>query len=128
MQNVKRKIASIAVFLPILAYAAPQMPMGFQPTFSNDTGRTWRQMGTLRQPFAMARATMKAAMLGQGYALVHDIAEDDNSTRRLLLWRKEGEDIILMIWQDDLYTTGVSWGISKRGDDADGEEKSNGKD
>lgn len=126
MESLKRKIVFFALFpllLPLFSPAAPQMPMGFKPTFSNDTGRTWRQMGTLPQPFAMARATVKTAMLGQGYELVHDIAENDNATRRLLFWRKEEEDVILMIWQEDLYTTGVSWGISKRGTDADDEEK-----
>ena len=112
----------MAVMLPSSAYAAPQMPMGFKPTFSNDTGRTWRQMGILPQPFAMARAAVKTAMTGQGYKLVHDIAENENATRRLLFWRKEEEDVILMVWQEDLYSTGVSWGISKRGTDAENEE------
>lgn len=111
----------LAVLLPLSTWAAPQMPMGFKPTFSNDTGRTWRQMGTLPQPFAMARAAVKTAMAGQGYKLVHDIAENENATRRLLFWRKEEEDVILMVWQEDLYNTGISWGISKRGDDGDDE-------
>ena len=114
----------VLLFAPLFASALPRMPMGFKASFSNDTGRTWRQMGTLPQPFAMARATVKTSMLGQGYKLVHDIAEGDNATRRLLFWRKEEEDVILMIWQEDLYTTGVSWGISKRGTDADDEEAS----
>ena len=106
---------------PLFAFAAPRMPMGFRASFSNDTGRTWRQMGTLPQPMAMALAAVRAAMLGQGYELVHDIAENDNSAHRLLFWRREDEDIILMLWQEDLYNTGVSWGISKRGTDAEDE-------
>ena len=111
----------LAVLLPVLAWTAPQMPMGFKVAFSNDTGRTWRQMGTLSQPFAMSLATVKTSMSGQGYTLVHDIAENANATRRLLFWRKDEDDVILMIWQEDLYNTGVSWGISKRG--ADGDEE-----
>lgn len=111
----------LAVLMPLSAGAAPQMPMGFRPTFSNDTGRTWRQMGTLPHPFAMSLAAVKTSMSGQGYRLVHDIAENDNATRRLLFWRREEDDVILMIWQEELYNTGVAWGISKRGSDGDDE-------
>ena len=113
-------------FLPILllfsvaASAAPRMPMGFKTAVTNSSGKTWCEIGSLPQPFAMARATIKTAMIAQGYDLVHDIAENDNATRRLLFWRREEEDVILMLWQEDLYTTGISWGISNR-DDADGD-------
>lgn len=109
-------LAFILPFLPIVATAAPRMPMGFKVSFSNETGKTWCEIGSLPQPFAMARATLRSSMAGQGYKLVHDIAEGDAATRRLLFWRREDEDVILMIWQEDLYTTGVSWGISKRDD------------
>lgn len=96
--------------------AAPRMPQGFRTAVTNSSGKTWREIGSLPQPFAMARTTMKTAMIAQGYELVHDIAEGDNAIRRLLFWRREDEDVILMIWQEDLYTTGISWGISNRDD------------
>ena len=108
---------SMAVLLSVSAIAAPQMPMGFKVSFSSDSGRAWRQTGTLPQPFAMARATVAASMRRQGYELVHDIAESETAIRRLLFWRRNDEDVILMLWQEDLWTTGVSWGISTRGSD-----------
>ncbi len=118
-------LSLVAASSPLLAAEEPSspraesapalsLPLGFEPATSNATGRTWRQTGSLPQPFAMARATLRASMLGQGYTLVHDIAESDNATRRLQLWRHAGGDVILMLWQQDLSTTGLACGVSPR--------------
>lgn len=114
-------LLSILLLLPRSLFAAPQMPQGFVVAVTNSSGKTWHEIGSLPQPFAMARATLNTSMRAQGYKLVHDIAENDNSKQRLFFWRREDEDVILMIWQEDLYTTGISWGISI-GDDAEDEE------
>lgn len=109
--------AAMAVLACSAAHAEPSMPMDFETQTTNATGRTWRETGLLRQPYAMASATVRASMLGQGYALVHDISEGPTATRSLQLWRRADEDAILMLWQEDLYSTGVAWGLSARGDD-----------
>ncbi len=103
-----------------VAIAGPAMPMGFKAAVSNDTGKTWRETGTLAQPLAMARVAVRSSMVGQGYALVHDIAESENAPRRFQLWRRGQEDVILMIWQEDPYTTGISWGLSERNGEGSG--------
>jgi len=118
-----RESVLFAFFAAVLSgVAAPTMPMGFETQTTNATGRTWRETGILSQPYAMAMATVRASMLGQGYGVVHDIDEGPNATRSLQLWRREDEDVILMLWQEDLYTTGVAWGLSARGDEAIEEE------
>lgn len=118
-----RESVLFAFFAAVLSgVAAPTMPMGFETQTTNATGRTWRETGILSQPYAMAMATVRASMLGQGYGVVHDIDEGPNATRSLQLWRRADEDVILMLWQEDLYTTGVAWGLSARGDEAIEEE------
>lgn len=108
--------AAAAVLACPAARADPSMPMGFEAQTTNATGRTWRETGLLAQPYAMAKASVRSSMLGQGYALVHDISEGPTATRSLQLWRRADEDAILMLWQEDLYSTGVAWGLSARGD------------
>ena len=117
-------VFAVFLFMPLLVSALPRMPMGFKAAVSNDTGKTWRETGSLSQPLAMARVSIRSSMIGQGYVLVHDIAEGENAVRRLQLWRSGSEDVILMIWQEDLYTTGISWGLSERNgaDGAGGDE------
>lgn len=108
------------------ASAAPVMPMGFESRRSDDSGRTWREMGTLAQPYAMARITVCSSMRGQGYKRIHDIAENASATRSLQLWRRADEDVILMFWQEDLYTTGVAWGLVSREDEGEPLSESSG--
>ena len=107
-------LVAICAFASV-AVASPSMPMGFEAQMTNATGRTWRETGILAQPYAMAKASVRSSMLGQGYGIVHDIDEGPNATRSLQLWRRRDEDVILMLWQEDLYTTGVAWGLSARG-------------
>ena len=114
------RLASIVCALLAItlgAAAEPTMPMGFVPATSNATGRAWRETGTLPQPLAMARVTVRASMTAQGYSLVHDIAESENASRRIQLWRRRDEDVILMLWQETLYDTGLAWGLSNRNED-----------
>ncbi len=95
------------------AAAGLDMPMGFERLAQDDSGKTWRETGHIAQPFAMARISLRAAMLRQGFFLVHDIAADDKGSPRLQTWRRRGgDDVLLMMWQVDPYTTGISWGFS----------------
>lgn len=109
------RFVPLFVLLAARADAAPVMPMGFERLHSDDSGRTWRETGRIRQPLAMAKATVRTSMRGQGYSLVHDIASDNK--RSLQFWRRTDEDVILVLWQEDLRTTGVAWGLSNRDGD-----------
>ena len=90
------------------------LPLCFVAATTNLTGRSWRETGTIDQPFAMARVSVASSMRGGGWTLVHDIAESEQSERRLQLWRSAGggEEAIVMLWAADPFTTGLAWGLS----------------
>ncbi len=93
-------------------YALPTMPAEFHVFQTNATGKTWRETGELKMPFAMGLVTLKSSMLTQGYALKHDICDKNVSGQRLFLWTKGDEEIIMSVWEKTLSTTGCSWGLS----------------
>lgn len=95
------------------------LPAGVEILTSDESGKTWRQSGFLHQPFAMALVTVRTAMLRYGFHLVHDMGEEVSTDRRIQLWRDGKKDIIVMLWSDGLYSTGVSWGESVRDDSLD---------
>lgn len=94
------------------------LPLCFVAATTNLTGRSWRETGTIDQPFAMARVSVASSMRGGGWTLVHDIAESEQSERRLQLWRSAGggEEAIVMLWAADPFTTGLAWGLSGGGE------------
>ena len=88
------------------------MPSDFKIVHDDATGKTWRETGELKMPFAMGLVTLKSAMLSQGYALKHDIFDPRKNGQHLLLWAKGDEEIIMSVWEKTLSTTGCSWGRS----------------
>ena len=102
----------LSIAFRLSSLAEPQMPVGFVATATNAENSTWREFGHLPVSYVMAVAAVKAAMLAQGYAEKHDIAPDEAKGRRIMLWEKEGEKIILMMWEIEIAKTGCAWGVS----------------
>jgi len=94
------------------ACAEPAMPIGFEATATNAENTAWREFGFLPMSYAMAVVAVKAAMEAQGYAEKHDIVSGGGEGRRVMLWEKENEKIILMLWEIDIDKTGCAWGVS----------------
>lgn len=114
------KVLILLFFVCCNVFAFPSMPLEFKPTFSNDLGNTWREMGQMPNPIAMANIIVKTALTSQGYKLVHDISEEGLTNQRLQYWQRSDEDIILMLWKIDVYVTGLAWGISSRDNTSQG--------
>jgi len=95
-----------------LISAEPRMPVGFEATATQSENSTWREFGFLPVSYVMAVEAVKAAMVAQGYKEKHDITSDENAGRRVMLWEKEGEKIILMLWEIEIAKTGCAWGVS----------------
>jgi len=99
--------------LPLFfALAEPKMPIGFKASATQPENSTWREYGSLPQPYVMAVAAVKAGMEAQGYTLKHDIKADENAKQCVMLWEKTDEKIIVMMWQIDIKETGCAWGVS----------------
>ena len=103
--------------LAALLHADPAMPGGFVTTWTDSSGLTWRETGTLPLAFTNAAAAVKASMKSQGYALRHDIFDKSLPGHRLFLFRKGGEEVtILLSRAEDTGATGLSWGVTRASD------------
>lgn len=118
MNVMSVRVVILLFFACCNLFAFPAMPLEFKPTFSNNVGNTWREMGQMPNPVAMANIIVKTALTGQGYKLVHDISEEGLPNQHLQFWQRSDEDIILMLWKIDISTTGLAWGISARDNSA----------
>ena len=103
-------MVSVAL-LSAAAVADPVMPDGFRMTFSDETGKTWRQTGVFPVSPSNALETLRETFRKQGYSERYDIPGGSDE-RHLLLWTRKDEDVILMVWKRRDGRTGCSWGIS----------------
>lgn len=94
------------------AVGEPRMPGGFEATWKQGRNNTWRESGTLDGTYESGVRTVKACLEGQGYVLQYDIPMAGGG-RVLQQWEKEGERIIVMIWDMGDGRTGCSWGVSE---------------
>lgn len=94
------------------ALAEPRMPGGFEARWSQEQNNTWRESGTLDEMYASGVRSVSACLEGQGYALQFDIPME-SGRRSLQQWNKDGERIIVMVWEKQDGRTGLSWGVSE---------------
>ena len=103
----------LGVFLCSAVLAGPTMPVGFAVATASEENTTWRQSGELAMSYEMAVAAVKATLTCQGYAERHDIVPDEATKQRIMLWEKDDEKIIVMMWQKEIAKTGCAWGVSQ---------------
>ena len=91
------------------------MPDGFVARYSDSSGLTWRETGSMPCPLTNAVERLSASMAAQGYRMKHDIFDPRQSVpdRHLFLWTKPGEEATVMVWADGEAVTGLSWGVTK---------------
>ncbi len=75
-----------------------------------DDTATWTQSGTLPLSFVAAKNRVRAKMTAAGYTEKHEIKMGKKEDRSLILWEKDSEKIIYMLWKIDIGKTGYSWG------------------
>lgn len=110
-----RKIARAALAAALAlgtVRGEPRMPGGFEVTWKQGRNNTWRESGTLDEVYASGVRTVEACLEGQGYALQYDIPMTGGG-RVVQQWEKEGERIIVMVWEKQDGRTGLSWGVSE---------------
>ncbi len=94
------------------ARGEPRMPGGFETRWSQERNNTWRESGALGETYASGVRTVETCLEGQGYRLQYDILVAGGG-RVLQQWEKEGERIIVMLWEMKDGRTGCSWGVSE---------------
>lgn len=118
-QRAARRVAAVLAAAAWLAAGwgsavrgEPRMPGGFEAGWTQGKNNTWRETGTLEETYEAGVRSMGACLEGQGYRLEYDIPMVGGG-RVLQQWEKEGERIILMLWDMGDGRTGCSWGVSE---------------
>ncbi len=105
-------VAAALVWGAVVVRAEPRMPGGFEARWSQGKNNTWRESGALGETYGSGVRTVGACLEGQGYRLEYDIPMAGGG-RVLQQWEKEGERIIVMLWEMKDGRTGCSWGVSE---------------
>ncbi len=111
-RNVWSAVITALAWGVIAATAEPRMPGGFEARWSQGRNNTWRESGALDEVYASGLRTVRTCLEGQGYRLQYDIPVAGGG-RVLQQWEKGGERIIVMVWEKEDGTTGLSWGVSE---------------
>ncbi|MBR6023029.1 MAG: hypothetical protein IK066_11515 [Kiritimatiellae bacterium] len=111
-RNRKTAWAFFVMGLALAALGEPRMPGGFAAEWKQGRNNTWRESGTLDEVYSSGLRTVGACLEGQGYALQYDIPMAGGG-RVVQQWEKDGERIIVMVWEKRDGRTGLSWGVSE---------------
>jgi len=126
-------IVSAALFATVAsAPEATSRPFLLPPSayaVKSDGGRgTWRESGVVALTCVQAESSYRSEMSRRGWRFVHAITLNDGmvagtSRQRLLLWRRGGQELTLMLRRVDVGKTAFSWGLSRSGENSAGKSK-----
>ena len=108
------RIKSILIFLLLctcVAYA--QESPSLKTPSNNRKDVAWQHQETLPVTLSMAKQHVASRWQKQGYTLKHTIELDRREGRCIMLWIKDKEQIMVMLWKIDTNHTGCSWGKVK---------------
>lgn len=111
-QILKAAVLALAVNCGESARGEPRMPGGFEARWSQERNNTWRESGSLDEVYESGLRSVRTCLEGQGYRLQYDIPVAGGG-RVLQQWEKDGERIIVMVWEKQDGNTGLSWGVSE---------------
>ncbi len=83
------------------------------PDFEADVKKErpgWQGETELKLAFPAASSQVRARMRQLHYVLKHEIDVDKKGKRRLFLWEKGRQQIIIMLWYISVDRTGCTWG------------------
>lgn len=90
------------------------MPGNVIVTARDESGRTWRVNGRLNRSMTDTQKEFTAAIEREKFKFQHEIPLGKEDNRKLLAWRKQNQELILMIWRISDQVTGFAWGVGKK--------------
>ena len=113
---------ALALAVPASFSADFRMPPSFRTLVSDGSGRTWKETGSLPQPFATALATVRASFDAQGWTVDREFApEGEPDASRMFQCSSGASELLLLALRDSPTNTLVSWGFLSRGEAAGAE-------
>jgi len=108
------RIKSILIFLLLcfcVTYAQESPSLKTPSTNRKDVA--WQYQETLPVTLSMAKQHVASRWRKEGYSMKHTIELDRREGRCIMLWIKDKEQIMVMLWKIDTNHTGCSWGKVK---------------
>lgn len=97
-----------------------QLPPAARVTASDPSCGGWLESGVIGLTCVQAEASFMSEMSRRGWKFVHATTLNSGvsagtARRRLLLWRRAGHDLTIMLSRIDVNKTSFSWGLAKTG-------------
>ena len=90
------------------------LPSGCVILNQDDSGKTWAMNAYLELPMQEAKRKLAEAITQTGFKLKHEIPLDEKGERHILIsYKREKEELILMLWCEDGKRTYFSYGVHK---------------
>ncbi len=113
MKTVVAILFSAVLFFS--AYAAEQpritLPDDAVVTASDDTGKTWREFGSMPLSISGSMNRWDASLNRQGWRKIQTVDLNTRDYRKLILWQKGKSQLILQVWRESPSRSGFSWGF-----------------
>ena len=107
------RLAIMLLLLCVCTVTAQTAPP-VRPPSVNRKDVAWQHHETLHVTLAMAKQHIASRWQKEGYTLKHTIELDRHEGRYIMLWVKDKEQIMVMLWKLDTNHTGCSWGKVKQ--------------
>lgn len=115
--NMKKKIAAFVLLLCAgcagVCEAAFLLPVAREVTYSDASGKSWREEGRLHVSVTAAQQMWELALRRDGWRFVRGAALDAADFRHLELWEKGEENLLLCLWSAGPGKSGYMWGTTK---------------
>ncbi len=108
------RLTGLALCLAVLAARSALVPLPplARVTASDPDGASWRQSGEISGTVAGAHGDFSAAMARAGWVLQKTIVLGRVPQHsELMMWRKNKQQVLLMIWEKRAGLCGFSWGV-----------------
>lgn len=90
------------------------MPVKRSVEYSDDSGKSWRESGIMSASFVASQQAWELALRHEGWRFVRVIGIDTETNKRLEVWRKNTDTLMLCLWSCSTSSTGYMWGIQNK--------------
>lgn len=106
---------ALALAPPLLFSQQPPttVPQNLLPNRNQDKV-AWKNHTTFPLTLAMARQHVISYWQARGFSLKHEIPFDSKNNRYLMLWQKNDQEVMVLLWKIDVDQTGCSWGTIQK--------------
>ena len=110
---MRSRACSIVLGLLLLAFSAVTDEAQSANELQKKLKGGWQESSQMDVTLTAAKIRLKSRFEREGYLLKHEIDMGKHNESCLMLWEKNGRQVILMVWRIDVNRTGYSIGEVK---------------